>query len=145
MQDIQLQVAVTERELKDALLVRHHVFVHEQQVPEELETDEYEDMSIHFIAYHLNSPIAAARIREYLGEKTAKVERVAVLKEYRGTGIGASLMVYIELEARNNGFNTLRLNAQQHAEAFYSKLGYVTISEPFIEAGIEHITMKKKI
>jgi len=144
LSDIQFQIVATKQELEDAFHVRQIVFVDEQQVPKELEMDQYEDDSLHFIVYLTDRPIATARIRSYLKEDTAKVERVAVLKEFRGTGIGKQLMQYIEQEATKKGYSTLRLNAQQHAESFYEELGYQTISEPFDEAGIQHVTMEKR-
>lgn len=142
--EAQIQIITSKNELNDAFTIRETVFIIEQSVPREIELDEYDQTATHFIAYDQGKPIATARIRPYK-ENTAKVERVAVLKELRGTGIGKQLMVFIEQESAKMGFSTLRLNSQKHAEEFYSKLGYITISEPFYEADIEHVTMEKKV
>ncbi|OEG00049.1 hypothetical protein BHF71_06720 [Vulcanibacillus modesticaldus] len=145
MTQLNYQIVTTRKELNDAFDVRRIVFIQEQHVPEKIEMDKYDDHSTHFIVYHDEKPIATARIRIYNNENTVKIERVAVLKEFRGKGIGKKLMLFAEQEAKKMGFTTFLLNSQRHAEIFYKKLGYITISEPFKEAGIEHVTMKKKI
>lgn len=142
MADLQHKIVGTDKELTDAFSIRDIVFIQEQQVPKEIEMDEHDDTATHFIIYDGELPIATARIRPY-GEDTAKVERFAVLKEYRGTGVGASLMNFIEAEAHKMGYHHFRLNSQKHAENFYAKLGFNPIGEPFYEANIEHITMQK--
>lgn len=145
MPEFRYQVVTTNKELNDAYQVREIVFMIEQQVPKNLEMDEHDETATHFVVYDDFEPVAAARIRTYTDNTIAKVERVAVLKKHRGTGVGKSLMNLIEKEALNQGYTAYRLNSQRHAEKFYSKLGYDTISEPFDEAGIEHVTMEKKI
>jgi len=142
--EINFQIVNDEKSLHDAYYIREVVFMDEQQVPKELEMDEHDDSAIHFIGYIDDEPVGVARIRAYHEPTTAKVERVAIRKEYRGTGLGHKLMLFIEQEAKKRGFTTFKLNAQKYAEEFYQKLGYHTTSEPFDEAGIEHIAMEKK-
>lgn len=135
----------TKQELEAAYLVRKQVFVNEQGVPVELEIDEHEQDSEHFVAYDGDqNPIGAGRLRP-LNESEGKVERIAVINRARGTGVGFAIMMKIEALARKKGLKTLLLHAQDHAEAFYSRLGYETISEPFEEAGIMHVKMKKEL
>ncbi|WP_232698285.1 GNAT family N-acetyltransferase [Brevibacillus daliensis] len=143
----QFNIVETEKELQDAMNVRRIVFVHEQQVPEELEIDEHDTLScptIHFVAYQGEHPVAASRLRPYEAD-IAKVERVAVLKETRGTGLGRELMLVMEEVAKKNSFHTLKLSAQLHAQAFYEKLGYVAYGEVFEDAGIDHVMMEKSL
>lgn len=134
------------QEKADALAVRREVFVREQNVPESLELDEYDDAPsvIHFVAYRDGKPKGAGRLRRY-GADTAKVERVAVLASERGTGLGRELMLAIEQAAREAAITHLTLNAQCHAQRFYEKLGYQAVGEVFEEAGIEHICMTKRL
>lgn len=140
---IQVQVARTEEELKDVYDVRRQVFIEEQGVPAEVEVDEKEKESIHLIAYYHNQPIGAGRLR--LEEKYGKAERVCILATMRGKGLGATLMNEMEKVARDQGMDTLKLNAQTHAESFYKGNGYTTISDLFYDAGILHVTMEKKL
>ena len=72
-------------------------------------------------------------------------KEVFVLKESRVSGAGKSLMESIELFAKKQGIQQLKLNAQTHAIPFYSKLGYEIVSDEFYEAGIPHQSMLKTI
>ncbi|MBX0357081.1 GNAT family N-acetyltransferase [Halobacillus sp. Nhm2S1] len=127
----------------DAFYVRRVVFVDEQQVPLEIEIDEFDDTAIHFVGYEKNQPVAAARLRFVHG--FGKLERISVTKEHRGRSFGKQIIESMEEVIRDYAFDKAKLNAQTHAEAFYESLGYVTISEPFMDAGIPHVTMVKKL
>ncbi|MBP1155020.1 MULTISPECIES: GNAT family N-acetyltransferase [unclassified Paenibacillus] len=138
----------TEEQLKGCFSVRINVFVEEQQVPPDLEMDEFDDSWMacrHFLATEGSKPVGAARWRMYDGQ-TAKLQRIAVLASYRGRGIGRELIQAMEADIRAQGVPAVILDAQTQAESFYRKLGYETISpEPFIDAGIWHVRMRKKL
>lgn len=136
-------------ELDACLAIRMEVFVNEQQVPADLELDEY-DVSPE-ACHHLlltdedNKPIATGRWKVY-EEGVAKLQRIAVLKEYRGGGTGRFLVEAMEDSARRAGMKSTVLDGQCYAEGFYQKLGYKTVSsEPFLDAGILHVRMQKKL
>ncbi|MCX8003080.1 MAG: GNAT family N-acetyltransferase [Anoxybacillus mongoliensis] len=126
----------------DALLVRRAVFINEQGVSEEEEIDAFENESVHFVIYDNDKPIAAGRFRTIEG--IGKIERICVLPAYRGRGIGKRIMEAIEQYAKQH-VSKVKLNAQTHAEPFYKQLGYETISDVFLDAGIPHVTMMKTI
>ncbi|WP_088005647.1 GNAT family N-acetyltransferase [Indiicoccus explosivorum] len=140
----QVRVAETQLEKEQAFDVRRTVFTEEQGVSPDIEFDESDDSATHFVGYDLQQPIAAGRLRS-LEQGIGKAERVCVLPEYRGHGIGAMMMEAMEEEARQQGIHLLRLNAQTHAMAFYEHLGYQTASEEFMDAGIPHKTMEKEL
>src|SRR5690606_4656397 len=123
---------------------RKKVFIEEQQVPPEEEWDQYEESAYHFVLYdHHNHPSGAGRLRIINGK--GKVERICILKEQRGNGLGQLLMNAIEKFAKKLGINSYVLNAQSQAIPFYKKLGYQISSDEFIEAGIKHRTMMKDL
>ncbi|USG67330.1 GNAT family N-acetyltransferase [Brevibacillus ruminantium] len=135
----------TEQQLQDALSVRHDVFIKEQQVPQEIEIDEHDRIgsgTLHFVVYRGGVAVGAGRLRPY-SPGISKVERVAIAKSERGTGLGRLLMLYMEETAKRQRNKGLKLNAQTHAQPFYEKLGYTPIGSVFVEAGIEHIAMEK--
>ncbi|MBS8263133.1 GNAT family N-acetyltransferase [Mesobacillus boroniphilus] len=140
---MEVKIVNNEQELADAFEVRKTVFIHEQNVPEEEEIDQFESDSVHFVLYDDGKAAGAGRFRVLDG--IGKVERICVLKENRKTGAGVAVMNKIEDYAKSQGISTLKLNAQTHAIPFYSKLGYETVSEEFLDAGIPHKTMKKSI
>ncbi|WHY74245.1 GNAT family N-acetyltransferase [Fictibacillus enclensis] len=130
---------------KDALFVRKEVFVNEQNVSEELEVDHLEDTATHFVLYDAeDQPIGAGRMRPIADG--GKVERVCILSSRRKQGLGDLLMKSMEQEASRLNYPALTLYAQVQAEDFYKKLGYTTTSkQPFIDANILHVAMKKAL
>jgi len=123
--------------------LRHRVFVVEQGVPEALEVDGLDASCVHFAASHAGIVVATARLRIVDGRP--KAERVAVAPEWRRRGLGGALMRALEACATAGGFSELRLSSQASAFAFYQRLGYRALGAPFVEAGIEHVRMHKRL
>ena len=109
----------------------------EQKVPAEIEVDEYDQQSIHFLALDQNgSPIGTARLLP-----DDRVGRVAVLIEWRRKGVGRALMKEILPVSRQRGLPHVSLHAQVSSIPFYSELGFKTKGPEFYEAGIPHRQM----
>lgn len=134
--------AITTGDYKEIFAIRTKVFVEEQHVPVDLELDEYEREAVHFLASVDGKPAGVARLR-WIDAQTAKAERVAVLKSFRGTGVGRELMIALEKHAREEQATSVRLHAQLTAQPFYERLGYKAYGDIFFDAGIAHIAMKK--
>ena len=125
---------------KDALMgIRKTVFVDEQKVPESLEWDEYDNTAQHFYYSINNQTVATGRLKT-----DGQIGRMAVLAEYRNQGIGQRLLHYILQYARQQHRHVF-LHAQVAVSDFYKKAGFVEEGEVFMDAGIAHITMKKKL
>ncbi|MGJ3246277.1 MAG: GNAT family N-acetyltransferase [Elainellaceae cyanobacterium] len=125
----------------DIQTVRCTVFQREQRVDPALEFDGEDDASTHLVAYLDGHPIGTTRIR-YLSDRLAKIERVAVLSNYRGQGIGRQMMDHAFDHLRARGIPEVKINAQAHAKEFYSKLGFSQRGDEFDEAGIAHVEMR---
>ncbi|WP_251515913.1 MULTISPECIES: GNAT family N-acetyltransferase [Staphylococcus] len=136
------QKVTTNKMLEDAFEVRKKVFVEEQGVPLENELDAHDKTSTHFIGYEENIPFATGRLRAV--DDKAKIERVAITKQFRKSGNGKKLMNFIEQYAKDEGFSKVTLNAQCQAQKFYETLGYQAEGSVFMEENIEHIVMSKK-
>jgi predicted GNAT family N-acyltransferase len=140
--------ADTETALADALAVRRAVFVAEQGVPADRERDGFDalDAAVHLVARDGDRAVGAARVRadeadDLSGATRAKLERVAVLPDRRGEGVGTALTRAAEAVARENGVERVVLHAQTRVEGFYAALGYRRVGEEFEEAGIPHVRM----
>ncbi|MBA2174459.1 GNAT family N-acetyltransferase [Halobacillus locisalis] len=138
-----IQKAIQSKQKDDAFSVRRVVFIHEQKVPESLEMDEHDESAHHFVGYDENIPVAAGRLR--VVEDYGKLERICVIREHRGRHFGQAIISRLEEYTKELGFHKTKLNAQTHAEDFYKSLGYETISDTFIDAGIPHVTMVKHL
>lgn len=142
---------VTESAHRSAVFsVRMTVFVEEQAVPPEEELDLYDISATHFFVSLKSASdlpegiVATARIIDK-GDGVVKIGRVAVLKAYRGKGIGFELMRFVERHASEAGFTQATLEAQLHALPFYEKLGYAAEGDVFLDAGIEHRFMRRAL
>ncbi|WOE30363.1 MULTISPECIES: GNAT family N-acetyltransferase [unclassified Acinetobacter] len=122
---------------QDAKSIRQQVFIEEQQIPASEEWDELDASSIHFVIYIDSYAIATARLTD-----DHRIGRVAVLKEYRGTGLGFKLMQQIIEFAQQQQRPFLILSAQCYATAFYEKLGFVSEGRSYLDCGIPHIQMQ---
>ena len=127
------------RDMKAAFAIRREVFCGEQDVPVAVEIDGLDPVCRHYLARLGGDAVGTARTRR-VGDGDMKIERVAVLKTSRGTGIGIALMDRI---LADNAGGRAVLNAQVEVEGFYAKLGFIAEGEVFQEAGIDHVRMTK--
>jgi predicted GNAT family N-acyltransferase len=120
----------------DICAIRYEVFVDEQNVPEELEIDGFDGEAKHVLTFVDGLPIGTGRILS-----DGHIGRVAVLKNYRGLGIGKSIMKELIKCAQDLSLEKVWLSSQWHAHSFYLDLGFVCVGEIYKEAGINHIKM----
>lgn len=127
---------------KDALDIRTEVFVREQGFIDE--EDEHDALATHFVMYDGERAIATCRIfpksdGEYF------FGRLAVLKEYRGQGLGSSLLRTVEAHIKENGGKRIALHSQCHARPFYEFSGYSACGEIEYEQDHPHVPMTKAL
>jgi len=118
--------------------IRRKVFVVEQQVSREEEYDSFEESSIHYLVFVNEVPVGTARWR--ITKDGIKLERFAVLQEYRNSGAGTAVLKQVLKDVMPLG-KKIYLNAQITAINFYLKEGFVTEGAEFIEANIRHYKM----
>jgi predicted GNAT family N-acyltransferase len=131
--------AVSDDELKQAFAIRKEVFVIGQNVPLELEVSNNET-AVHFLALIDNIPAGAARYRRT--ENGYKLERFAVLQQYRNQKIGEALVKTVLKELPAEAM--IYLHAQIDAANLYFRNGFVQVGDEFEEANIKHIKMVYK-
>jgi predicted GNAT family N-acyltransferase len=117
--------------------IREAVFITEQGVPEALEWDGLDPLCSHALAWNsVGEPIGTARMRA-----DGVIGRMAVLRNWRGRGIGRSLLEILLHLAVKQGLQQVTLAAQIHAVGFYERAGFHAIGAPFMDAGIPHRMM----
>ena len=129
-------------QLGHALDIRRAVFVAEQGVSEALEIDGRDGAAEHLLALLEGEPAGTLRLRLLEDDRIAKIERVAVLPESRGRGVGHALMRSAIERAIALDAHEARLHAQTYVTAFYRALGFVAFGEKFEEDGIPHLAMR---
>ena len=144
-----IRILESEKDRSLGFKLRTEVFVNEQNVPKELELDEKDnsEYTIHIGYFKDDKLIGVARLID-MDKDIIHIGRVAIDKNHRGEGIGYKLILGCEDIAKkvlNKDF-TIELGAQLYAENFYKKLGYNRVTNNiYIDAGIEHIDMRKTI
>jgi len=119
--------------------IRETVFIHEQGVPVELEWDGLDSACAHVLAWNdRGEAIGTARMQQ-----NGTIGRMAVLKDWRGRGVGRALLQTLLDLATRRGLSRVTLSAQTHALGFYERAGFDVVGEPFIDAGIPHRKMVK--
>jgi predicted GNAT family N-acyltransferase len=140
---IEVRLARSPGEIADCLRLRWAVFVDEQGVlpSEEVDTRDQTD-AMHALAFLDGISCGAGRF-VFEAPGSAKIQRMAVLANARGRGVGRKLLSFLEDEARVRGAERFTLDAQVHARPFYEKAGYSAVGEVFEDARIPHIRMDK--
>lgn len=113
------------------------MFIIEQQVPEELEWDEADAVSVHALA--LDGEGRAIGTGRLLPD--GRIGRMAVVREWRRRGVGSAILKWLVASARRQEFHVLHLHAQTHALDFYANHGFIAQGDDFSEAGIPHRKM----
>ena len=139
--DFRVEPADYRTDFQDLRRVREPVFVVEQQVPIEMEWDALDPISQHVIARDgENRPIGTGRLTPQ-----RKIGRLAVMREWRGRGVGEALLAALIDAARAQRWPEVELNAQVDAVGFYEKYGFASNGEEFEEAGIRHQAMRLQL
>ncbi|MHC5372967.1 GNAT family N-acetyltransferase [Enterococcus sp. LJL120] len=115
------------------------IFVVEQDCPYQ-EVDEVDLVAFHNYFSEDGELIAYNRI---YGKEVIHIGRVIVKKDWRGTQLGVELMraalAFIE---ENFPGKPVEISAQAHLQNFYGRVGFVTVSEEYLEDNIPHVQMR---
>ncbi len=126
--------------------VRKIVFVDEQGFAGETEYDNFDQVSYHLEVMNNNEIVATARVfKEHETDTAYHCGRICILKEYRGTGLGLTIMEQIKLKAIELKATALELSAQVRAKEFYAKAGYTEYGETYLDEGCPHVMMKLEL
>ncbi len=120
--------------------IRFRVFVDEQDVPMEMELDEFDPLSCHALALLGEHAVGTGRLLP-----DGHIGRMAVEVEWRGQGVGAALLGALIDEAGRCHMPVLALSAQTHALGFYTRFGFVPVGPEYEEAGLPHQAMERRL
>ena len=136
--------------------LRHEVFVVGQDVPEDLERDDLDAGADHAVALLDGAVVGTGRLVDGRIDEQGLLEagtagavgtigRMAVAAGARGTGVGRALLDLLVRRAHERGLPAVELHAQLHARAFYERAGFVAFGQIYLEAGIEHLGMRREL
>ncbi len=113
-----------------------------QLTENDIQKDE-EDILIGY--YKEDDKVIACCILSKIDETIVKLRQMAVDPAFQGKKIGEQMLQHAEALAREIGFQKITMNARKTADEFYKKYGYRVRSKEFIEVGIPHVKMEKRI
>ncbi len=137
---VRIELMPWEQARAKASRIRFAVFVVEQGVPLEIELDEHDAKCIHALAFDSGTAVGTGRLLPdgHLG-------RMAVLREFRGRGVGSAILAKLIEAAAQRGDREVLLSAQVHALEFYRAHGFSAEGEVYQDAGIAHQTMRRRL
>ena len=144
LQKINVTQAITKRDQSECFAIRTEVFVEEQGVPKEEELVREAQTTIHALARINSIPVATGRLIT-IDNKNARIGSMAVKLEYRRIGVASLVLDFLEEKAREKGIQYITLEAQEYVKQFYSERGYCEQGKVFLDVGIPHVKMAKKL
>ena len=126
----------------DSAAIRRAVFEEEQGF--EHEFGDAVDGMVHIVLYDGDVPVAVCRIIPGK-DGECHIGRIAVVREYRGRGIGSAVVTEAEDVARSMGFRESLLSAQVRAKGFYETLGYEAFGDEYLDEYCPHVMMRKRL
>ena len=134
----------SKEEMEKSYAIRTKVFCEEQKISKEIEFDNLDHLCSHFLIFDDKKVIATARVRQK-EENILKIERVAVLFEFRRLKVGSTLIKKIIQHFTNLNENiSFILHSQVAVADFYESINFISYGHEFLEDGISHIAMKYK-
>ena len=132
------------KEYEDTLVLRYEVLRKPLGLSYDPRELAEEDDSFH-IATRLEGKVVACLVLKPLDERCIKMRQLAVRESSQGKGFGRELVNYAESFAKERGYSEIVLHARETARGFYEKLGYTSEAESFLEVGLPHVAMGKKL
>lgn len=152
---VQVRLAGPE-DMAGVYALRHEVFVVGQDVPVELERDDLDATADHAVAARGGEIIGTGRLVDGRIDEQGRREagtcgtvgtigRMAVAEAARATGTGRALLDLLVARAVERGLPAVELHAQLHARGFYERAGFTPFGDVYLEAGIEHVGMRRDL
>jgi predicted GNAT family N-acyltransferase len=143
VREVIVRLARDAAEVAEALELRRRVFYDEQGIRPEADRDGRDGDALHVIAFEGGALVGTCRV-VVVGE-VAMLGRLAVKRADRGHGVGRAVLESAEQSARSAGARRVALHAQLPVLSFYEKNGYSAYGAVFVEEGIDHVAMEKRL
>lgn len=131
-----VQIVDSDELFNHVFFIRTKVFVDEEKIDQEDEYDGFDHLSTHYLAWVNGKPAGTARWRTLPISGQIRLERFAVVQEFRKYGVASALLERMMNDVSHE--NSIFVHAQVLVQRFFEKFGFKPIGEPFEEAGIMH-------
>jgi predicted GNAT family N-acyltransferase len=140
---VEVRQARTKSELAAALELRGRVFCEEQGVSFEADQDGRDAEATHIVA--VDDGVVIGTCRLLFRGPVARLGRLAVERARRGENVAAEILREADRIATEAGSESIALHAQTYAQSLYERAGYEEYGATFVEEGIEHVAMEKRL
>ena len=141
---MELVIGKSAKLISKSQAIRNQVFVIEQGIPLELDLDGLDEQSYHALITDNNSLVATARLT-VVENNNAVMTRVAVLKEYRGSGIGTKLINAVLSHAREMNIDLIEIHAHEYLRGYYENFVFKYIKKAEVVGGHQLVEMHYKV
>lgn len=140
-----VRFASSTQDLDAGYALRREVFEAEQNIPRPLDRDPFDYSADHVVAFDDSGRCVGTGRAVRMDTRTCQIGRMAVAADCRRKGVGALVLEALERMAALRGLRELYLHCQIPAEPFYRNRGYVTEGEQFLDHGVPHVLMRKRL
>lgn len=140
-----VRFASTNQDLDAGYALRREVFEVEQNIPRPLDRDPFDYSADHVVALDdAGRCVGTGRVVR-LDARTCQIGRVAVAPDHRRKGVASLVVEALERMAALRGLSEVVIHAQMPSEPFFEARGFVREGDPFLDQGVEHVVMRKKL
>jgi predicted GNAT family N-acyltransferase len=140
-----VRFASSTQDLDAGYALRREVFEVEQNIPRPLDRDPFDYSADHVVAFDDGGRCVGTGRVVRLDARTCQIGRMAVAKEHRRGGVGSLVLEALERMAALRGLTDVVIHAQMPSEPFFEDRGFAREGEPFLDQGVEHVLMRKKL
>ena len=127
-----------------ALAIRRAILCPGTTRAPEQEQDALDGEAVQLLAEEDGKPLGCGRY-VVLPDGWAKGSRIAVLPDGRGMGVGRAIVEELMRRAKAQGCPGFCLHARRTALGFYQRLGFRETGETFLEDGIPHSRVERRL
>ena len=140
-----VRFASTTEDRDAAFVLRRQVFEIEQGVPRPLDRDAHDFNADHVVALDDGGGVVGTGRVVRVDARTCQIGRMATAADHRKHGVGAKVLEALERMAALRGLAEIVVHAQLPAEPFYAHRGYAKEGDVFLEEGVPHVRMRKRL
>ena len=140
-----VRFASSNQDLDAGYALRREVFEVEQNIPRPLDRDPFDYSADHVVAFDDGGRCVGTGRVVRLDARTCQIGRVAVTPAHRRKGVASLVVDALERMAALRGLSEVVIHAQMPSEPFFAARGYVREGDPFLDQGVEHVVMRKKL
>jgi predicted GNAT family N-acyltransferase len=140
-----VRFASSTQDLDAGYALRREVFEVEQNIPRPLDRDPFDYSADHVVAFDENGRCVGTGRVVRVDARTCHIGRMAVAPDHRRKGVGAAVLEALERMAQMRGLTEVVIHSQMASEPFFKNRGFVREGDPFLDQGVQHVLMRKKL